>query len=582
MTVTRSRSASRNVAARTQPLRRSRRPPASRSSPAGTPAAARQRRRPHRLAGSERAAHETLLRAIDGADVPVDLDLGGCSSRRPPRRSGPAAVAGCRRTSPQLQIAPPRRSRRCAPPSTRPAPSDGSSSGSRRPPSPRPSSGTRPRRTTLSVGVCLILAGIAMLAVRKLAGDWVVGGARDAPNAHAIAGDVWSIATSLMVSVAEGGMLLGLILVAGAGLAGPAPRDHADEAVAPTSAAPSGRSCRAGGAPAAGPVGTGPGREVLALVLLTVGAFVWPELLDETNGCRAGLDGLKAKEIHMADIPAQAARGPADPRPAPHGTRHLRREGPDTSFPPIVPLRPPAGAPNVLVVLLDDVGLRRLERLRRPVRDADRRAARRERAEVQPLPHDGAVLAHAPGAADRPQPPLGRHGRHHRDRDLGAGLQLDPAQHRGAAGRDAQAERLLDRAVRQVPRGAGLGDEPDGAVRRLAERRRRLRALLRLHRRRDEPVRAGDLRRHGAGRAGPHAGGGLPLHRGHDGQGDRLDPPAEGADAGQAVLRLLRARARRTRRTTCRPSGRTGTRASSTRAGTRCARRPSRARRSSA
>ncbi len=29
---------------------------------------------------------------------------------------------------------------------------------------------------------------------------------------------------------------------------------------------------------------------------------------------------------------------------------------PDTSFPEITPLRPPAGAPNVLVVLLDDVG----------------------------------------------------------------------------------------------------------------------------------------------------------------------------------------------------------------------------------
>ena len=28
----------------------------------------------------------------------------------------------------------------------------------------------------------------------------------------------------------------------------------------------------------------------------------------------------------------------------------------DTSFPAIEPLRPPAGAPNVLVVLLDDVG----------------------------------------------------------------------------------------------------------------------------------------------------------------------------------------------------------------------------------
>jgi len=29
---------------------------------------------------------------------------------------------------------------------------------------------------------------------------------------------------------------------------------------------------------------------------------------------------------------------------------------PDTSFPPIVPLRPPPGAPNVLIILLDDVG----------------------------------------------------------------------------------------------------------------------------------------------------------------------------------------------------------------------------------
>src|SRR5919107_418846 len=29
---------------------------------------------------------------------------------------------------------------------------------------------------------------------------------------------------------------------------------------------------------------------------------------------------------------------------------------PDPIFPPIVPLRPPAGAPNVLIILLDDVG----------------------------------------------------------------------------------------------------------------------------------------------------------------------------------------------------------------------------------
>ena len=29
---------------------------------------------------------------------------------------------------------------------------------------------------------------------------------------------------------------------------------------------------------------------------------------------------------------------------------------PDTKFPPIEPLRPPKGAPNVLIVLLDNVG----------------------------------------------------------------------------------------------------------------------------------------------------------------------------------------------------------------------------------
>ncbi len=79
-------------------------------------------------------------------------------------------------------------------------------------------------------------------------------------------------------------------------------------------------------------------------------------------------------------------------------------------------------------------------------------------------------------------------GGHHRDRHLGSRLQLGAAEGQGAAGRDPQAQRLLHRPVRQVPRGAGLADQPDRAVRRLAHRRRWLRALLRLHRRRDEPV----------------------------------------------------------------------------------------------
>src|SRR3954466_16189041 len=40
----------------------------------------------------------------------------------------------------------------------------------------------------------------------------------------------------------------------------------------------------------------------------------------------------------------------------PVGLTTYDAKDPDTKFPPITPLRPPTGAPNVLVVLLDDVG----------------------------------------------------------------------------------------------------------------------------------------------------------------------------------------------------------------------------------
>ena len=85
-------------------------------------------------------------------------------------------------------------------------------------------------------------------------------------------------------------------------------------------------------------------------------------------------------------------------------------------------------------------------------------------------------------------------------------------------------------------------NQSDGPLRRLARGRRRLRALLRLHRRRDEPVGAGALYEPGPGRARPDAGGGLPLHGGHDRSGDRVGSPAESAHGRQAILRLLRAR----------------------------------------
>jgi arylsulfatase A-like enzyme len=59
----------------------------------------------------------------------------------------------------------------------------------------------------------------------------------------------------------------------------------------------------------------------------------------------------------MTNAPDRHARAmlPIPDRPAPGLTTYDAKD-PDTSYPPIEPLLPPAGAPNVLIVLLDDVG----------------------------------------------------------------------------------------------------------------------------------------------------------------------------------------------------------------------------------
>ena len=108
-----------------------------------------------------------------------------------------------------------------------------------------------------------------------------------------------------------------------------------------------------------------------------------------------------------------------------------------------------------------------------------------------------------------------------------------------AAGGDAAPERLQHGRLRQVARDRGLGNQRLRSVRPLADAAG-LRQVLRLPRRRDEPVGAVPLRRHHAGRAAERPE--LPLHDRHDGQGARLDQAPEGDDARQADVRVLRAR----------------------------------------
>jgi hypothetical protein len=76
------------------------------------------------------------------------------------------------------------------------------------------------RRTVMNLGGCLMFAAIAVLAVRRLAGEAIVDALAEAPNAMGAADDVWDISTSLLVDVAQGSFLFGLLVVTGAWLAG--------------------------------------------------------------------------------------------------------------------------------------------------------------------------------------------------------------------------------------------------------------------------------------------------------------------------------------------------------------------------
>ena len=151
---------------------------------------------------------------------------------------------------------------------------------------------------------------------------------------------------------------------------------------------------------------------------------------------------------------------------------------------------PPEGAPNVLLVLLDDAGFANPSTFGGPVATPDDDAGCRAGAEVQPLPRDGAVLADAGRAAHGPQP---SHGRLRLDRraarpvprlhgERAEGLRLIRA---GAAG-----QRLLDRRVRQVAPDARPPSGCRRAVRPLADRLG-FRPLLGFPRRRGRPVRPG-------------------------------------------------------------------------------------------
>ena len=242
-------------------------------------------------------------------------------------------------------------------------------------------------------------------------------------------------------------------------------------------------------------------------------------------------------------LPSPAPVGTLCPIPAPRnvGLTTYDANDPDTSFPPIEALRPPAGAPNVLIVLIDDAGFGSSSAFGGPCQtpNAERLAANglkfnRFHTTALCSPTRQALLT----------------GRNHHSVGMGGITEIATSAPGYSSVRPIEAAPLAEMLqlngfstaqfgkchevpvwetspmgpFRQWPTGSGfeyfygfIGGETNQWYPALYEGT-------------------------DAGRAAEDPGGGLPPHRGPDRQGDRVGAPAEVADARQAVLHVLRAR----------------------------------------
>jgi hypothetical protein len=77
------------------------------------------------------------------------------------------------------------------------------------------------RRTLLSVGACIAVAGLLILVIRRLGTDVVVNALAKSPTGEDAVENVWLIGTSLLAEVGQGSLLGGVILISGTWLSGP-------------------------------------------------------------------------------------------------------------------------------------------------------------------------------------------------------------------------------------------------------------------------------------------------------------------------------------------------------------------------
>ncbi len=137
----------------------------------------------------------------------------------------------------------------------------------------------------------------------------------------------------------------------------------------------------------------------------------------------------------------------------------------DAKAPPVFEVKAPKDAPNVVVILLDDLGFGGTSATGSVLADAPLRQARQPGPAVQPVPHHGALLADPAGPQDGSQPPLLQPGQDHRGGDLLPRRHRHAAQRRGQHRGDAPAQRLQHGGLRQVARDRGVGDQPFRSLR---------------------------------------------------------------------------------------------------------------------
>jgi hypothetical protein len=131
-------------------------------------------------------------------------------------------------------------------------------------------------------------------------------------------------------------------------------------------------------------------------------------------------------------------------RPAFSGVANQTLGGSEPGWEQIGHVKPPAGAPNVLVVLIDDAGFGNPATFGGPIDTPNYDRMADPGVALQPLSRDGHVFADEGGAADGAQPSRGRYGRDPGVLGWLSGLFGDAAQGRGAVPEGAEGERLFD------------------------------------------------------------------------------------------------------------------------------------------